>query len=261
MAIRNRVKRFEVRKASELLPNPRNWKTHPQKQLDAIRAIFEEVGFAGVEVVRELEDGSLMLIDGHARASVAEDADVPIVVLDVTEEEANKILLTFDPLSGMAKTDDQKLEELLREVQTGSVALAQMLEGLAKDAGVVTADGAPTAYSRKVTAPIYEPKNVKPGIGDLVDRSKSKSLIAEIDAAEIPEEEKAFLRAAAFRHDVFDYELIADYYAHSNETVKRLMEKSALVIIDFDKAIEEGYTDLSKELAELYRDEYPKAAS
>ena len=34
------------------------------------------------------------------------------------------------------------------------------------------------------------------------------------------------------------------------------MEDSALVIIDFNKAIENGYVKLSKEVQELYLEEY-----
>ena len=41
-----------------------------------------------------------MLIDGHLRAETAPDMMVPVLVLDVTEEEADKLLLTLDPLAG-----------------------------------------------------------------------------------------------------------------------------------------------------------------
>lgn len=133
MKIRDRIKELRRVKASELHPNPKNWRTHPKQQLDALRGILAEVGFAGAELARELPDGSLQLIDGHARAEIAGDAEIPVLILDVTETEADKILATFDPLGAMAEADAGKLEELLREVQTGSEALAEMLADLAKD--------------------------------------------------------------------------------------------------------------------------------
>ena len=41
-----------------------------------------------------------MLVDGHLRAETTPDAIVPVLVLDVDEAEADKILLTLDPLAG-----------------------------------------------------------------------------------------------------------------------------------------------------------------
>jgi ParB-like chromosome segregation protein Spo0J len=131
--IRDRIKELRRVPASELHPNPLNWRTHPKEQLDAIRGILAEVGFAGAELARELPDGSLQLIDGHARAEVAGDAIVPVLVLDVTEEEAKKILATFDPIGAMATADAVKLDAILREVETGSEALADMLTALAEE--------------------------------------------------------------------------------------------------------------------------------
>lgn len=98
-------------------------------------------------------------------------------------------------------------------------------------------------YSASVDTPLYEPKNKKPHLLELVDTSKTDRLIREIEASGVPEDEKAFLIAAAHRHSVFHYERIADYYSHSGKEVQHLMEKSALVIIDFSKAIEGGYDE------------------
>lgn len=111
-------------------------------------------------------------------------------------------------------------------------------------------------YSTKIEAPIYEPKNKKPHVLQLYDNSKSKRLINEIKQANIPDDEKAFLIEAAKRHTVFNYENIADYYAHSSKEVQELMERSALVIIDFEKAIQHGYVRLSDEIRNQYLEEY-----
>lgn len=111
-------------------------------------------------------------------------------------------------------------------------------------------------YSSIIEAPIYEPKNTKPHILDLVDKSKSHRLIKEISASGLPHEEKMFLIDAAARHNVFNYEKIADYYAHSNKEMQHLMERSALVIIDFEKAIQYGYVKLCDEIRKQYLEEY-----
>lgn len=157
MKIRDRIKELRRVKASELHPNPKNWRTHPKQQLDALRGILAEVGFAGAELARELPDGSLQLIDGHARAEIAGDAEIPVLILDVTESEADKILATFDPLGAMAEADAGKLEELLREVQTGSEALAEMLAELAEDNGILDSLGDAEVIEDEVPEPPAEP--------------------------------------------------------------------------------------------------------
>ena len=111
-------------------------------------------------------------------------------------------------------------------------------------------------YSSKIEAPIYEPKNKKPHIVELVNTYKTNRLIREIENSTVTDEEKQFLIEAAKRHSVFHYENIADYYAHSNKEMQQLMEKSALVIIDFEKAIELGYIRLCDEIRSQYLEEY-----
>lgn len=111
-------------------------------------------------------------------------------------------------------------------------------------------------YSKKIEAPIYEPKNVKPHIFELVDKSKTHRLIKEIDASNLSFEEKSFLIDAARRHNVFNYEKIADYYAHSSKEMQHFMERSGLVIIDFEKAVEYGFVKLCEDIKKQYLEEY-----
>jgi hypothetical protein len=113
-----------------------------------------------------------------------------------------------------------------------------------------------TKYSTKIEAPIYEPKNKKPHILELCNKEKTHRLIKEIENSDVSFEEKNFLIDAARRHNVFNYEKIADYYANSNQEMQNLMEKSALVIIDFEKAIQLGYVKLCDEIKEQYLTEY-----
>jgi ParB-like chromosome segregation protein Spo0J len=136
MNIRNRVKSLRMVPASDLRPNPKNWRTHPKAQQDALRGVLAEVGLADACLARELPDGSLMLIDGHLRAETLGDGEVPVLVLDVTEAEADKLLATLDPLAAMAETDAVRLDTLLRNVDTGSEALQEMFAATAADAGL-----------------------------------------------------------------------------------------------------------------------------
>jgi hypothetical protein len=111
-------------------------------------------------------------------------------------------------------------------------------------------------YSAKIEAPIYEPKNQQPHVVTLCNDGKTRELLREIDDSSLPDAEKAFLRAAAHRHSVFNYERCADYYAHATPEMQRLMERSALVIIDFNAAIENGFVRLCDEIKTQFMEEY-----
>lgn len=114
-------------------------------------------------------------------------------------------------------------------------------------------------YSRKIEAPIYTPKGEKPQITELYDDKRAEELIAEINSADIPGDIKEFLIIAARRHTVLNFKKIAEFYSHADEKIQTLMENSALVIIDFDRAIELGYVKLSEEIAMQYSKDYPDA--
>lgn len=113
-----------------------------------------------------------------------------------------------------------------------------------------------TQYTSKIKIPTYEPRGVMPSVFDLVGNSKTKTLINEIHKSNVSEEEKQFLIQAAQRHNVFNYELIADYYAGASKEMQHLMEHSALVIIDFNKAIQFGYVNLNDKAINHYQDEH-----
>lgn len=126
--------------ASDLRPNPKNWRTHPREQAAALRGVLAEVGIADAVLARELADGSLMLIDGHLRANVLPDQNIPVLVLDVDEGEADKLLLMLDPLAAMAGSNTEMLRELMENVATSDESLAAMLEDVAAAAGIIPAE-------------------------------------------------------------------------------------------------------------------------
>ena len=111
-------------------------------------------------------------------------------------------------------------------------------------------------YSSKIEAPIYEPKNKKPHLLELLNTSKSDRLIGKIIESSISDKEKQFLIEAAKRHNVFNYEKIADYYANSSKEMQELMESSGLVIIDFNKAIEYGFVKVCESIKTQYMEDY-----
>ena len=133
MHIRDRIKELRRVRAGDLKPHPRNWRVHPESQKNALRGLLAEIGYADVLLTRELPDGSLQIIDGHLRAETTPDSLVPVLVTDLTEAEAEKVLLTLDPLASMATADKANLESLLTSLKFESPDVSAMLEALAQE--------------------------------------------------------------------------------------------------------------------------------
>ena len=125
--IRDRIQQLRRVPAVLLHPHPKNWRTHPLHQRDAVRDLLIEIGYAAALLARELPDGSLELIDGHLRAEITPDIDLPVLIVDLDDAETAKLLALHDPLSAMAGTDEEALTDLLAEVETQSEALQTAL--------------------------------------------------------------------------------------------------------------------------------------
>jgi len=115
--IQDRIKELKRVKASELLRHPLNYRKHPEKQKRLLSQLLSEIGYADALLAYETPHG-LRLIDGHLRAETTPEQEVPVLILDVNEQEANKLLLTLDPLAGLAETDSDLLAELLAKTET-----------------------------------------------------------------------------------------------------------------------------------------------
>ncbi|MBY0274712.1 hypothetical protein K2Z84_05190 [Candidatus Binatia bacterium] len=126
---RNRIKYLRRVRASELLRDPANYRRHTTAQKSALAAVFEEFGFAGAAIARETPEG-LLLIDGHLRADEAGDAEIPVLVLDVTEAEAKTLLAVLDPLADMAELDHDALSRLVEGMAFDSDAITKLLADL-----------------------------------------------------------------------------------------------------------------------------------
>jgi hypothetical protein len=184
MKIRDRIKEFRRVKASELAPSPKNWRTHPKAQKEALQGLLAEIGFAGAVLARETPNG-LMLIDGHLRTETAADSEIPVLVLDVDEAEADKILATFDPIGAMADSNAAALDALLRGVETSSEAVAGMLANLAAQAGLYTGEW---KGDKEDLAEVenYDPDSETVSIRVTVNAAKKEEIVAAINLALSP---------------------------------------------------------------------------
>ena len=113
-------------------------------------------------------------------------------------------------------------------------------------------------YTTDVNIPQYKPSEYCPSISEMMNTGKYEALVDEINESSMPDDVKRFLRLAATRHIVFDYAKVADYYAHANKELQTLLEHSAMVIIDYNDAMANGFVQLRKSLIELGEQELAK---
>lgn len=105
-------------------------------------------------------------------------------------------------------------------------------------------------YTKKICIPQYIPQGLKKK-SKAIDKTKYDALIKNIENSNVSDTEKEFLKLAATRHIKFDYSVIAECYCHASKEMQELMEESALVIIDVDDAIANGYVRLSKRIKDI----------
>jgi hypothetical protein len=141
VSFRDRIRELRRVPASSLRGHPHNWRTHPESQRRALAGVLAEVGYADALLARELPDGSLELIDGHLRAELTPDGQVPVLVLDVDEREAALLLATLDPLAELAEADAAAFARVLQQVCTNHQDVASLLTDLAHEYGVLDASG------------------------------------------------------------------------------------------------------------------------
>ncbi|MEO1497497.1 MAG: hypothetical protein AAFV43_10135 [Planctomycetota bacterium] len=143
MKYRDRVRELRRVKAGELKPHPKNWRTHSRFQQEVLKGVLADVGIADALLARELPDGSLQLVDGHLRASTTPNDVVPVLVVDLDDAEAEKVLLTHDPLASLAGVDEGRLAGLLQDNQPGDEAVGELFAKLRRELDAGAGDLAP----------------------------------------------------------------------------------------------------------------------
>jgi len=155
-AWRSRITGNGTEAPDQLLANPGNWRTHGKAQRAALRELLGSVGFVAQVIVNQRTGH---LVDGHLRVEEAlshGQPSIPVLYVDLSEDEERLVLASLDPLAAMATTDEAKLRELLAEVSVDSEALSAMLAALApvepKD-GLTDPDDVPEPPDEPVTKP------------------------------------------------------------------------------------------------------------
>jgi len=248
--------KIENLKTKDLIPYARNAKLHNDTQIAAIAGSIKEFGFNNPVLI----DNDNGIIAGHGRVMAAQKLkleSIPCIRLGHLNENQKRAYIIAD--NRLAETGGGWNEELLR-LEINEINWQELGEFSLADLGEIFASEemkTQEAYSRKIKAPIYEPTGEMPSLTELYDRTKTEELQKEIKKAKLDKGLEAFLMAAAERHTVFNFRNVAEYYAHAPKNVQTLFENSALVIIDFDKAIENGFIQMAGQVAQAYLKDFP----
>ena len=241
----------ERRSVESLIPYARNARTHSDAQVAQIAASITEWGWTTPVLVDEGDQ----IIAGHGRVMAARKLgieEVPVMVArGWSDAQRRAYVLADNQLALNSGWDMDLLKVELGDLSEMGFDLDLIGFDQKEIDGISDDEVQENVYSDKVATPIYEPSESKPLVEDLYDDMKAMDLIVSVKESKLSEKEKNFLMAAASRHIVFDYSKIADFYAHSSDECQRLMEKSALVVIDFNKAIENGFVNVSKQMDDL----------
>lgn len=243
---------------NELNPYENNARKHTDDDINSTAASIKRFGFD--DPIGIWGDKNT-IVEGHGRLLAAKKLGmqtVPCIRLDhLSDKERRAYALAHNKTAELSSWLDKALTDELRDLDDFDMGMFGFdVEGL-NEAIPGVEDDTPdmSRYAAKAKIPQYEPKGEMPEISDLVDCGKQKELVEEIENANIPQDIKDFLKIAAQRHNVFNYRNIAEFYAHQPAEVQRLMEKSALVIIDINDAIANGYVKLSKTIQDIIDEE------
>lgn len=239
-----------MRKLRSLTPyenNPRN----NDMAVDAVAASIQQFGFKNPVII----DKNGVIVAGHTRYKAAQKlgiTDIPCISADdLSDEQIKAFRLADNKTAELAEWND----DLLGKEIAGIINIDMSQFGFSVGEDELGEEMQDDKYTLKVKIPQYEITGECPEISDMLDSSKADELIQEVEVADIPEEIREFLIQAARRHNVFNYRNIAEYYAHAEPEVQKLFEKSALVIIDVNDAIANGYAQLASDITDIMEGE------
>jgi len=115
----------------EFLDNERNWRIHPEAQRRGVVKILDRVGKVDVlKAYRSKRYGGLTFYDGHLRRDIDPNETWPVIIADLTDEEADFVIATFDAVTPMVEIDYDILDSLVEDVGPFEEDIAAILATL-----------------------------------------------------------------------------------------------------------------------------------
>ncbi len=148
--IRDRIRELRRVKARDIRTNPKNLRKHPPEQQKILKQLIDSIGYVDALIARETDNG-LELIDGHLRRQLTPDMEVPVLIVDLDDDEVDVMLATFDPVTFMAKIDRDRLRDLYEQITINDQELFNAVNMVIDDLGLhVLADDNKTADDRLI---------------------------------------------------------------------------------------------------------------
>lgn len=233
-------------KLEDLIPYEKNPRIN-DGAVDKVAESIKEFGFKVPIIV----DKDNVIVAGHTRKLASEKLglkEVPVVIAeDLNKKQIKAFRLADNRVSEESEWDNDLLIQELQELE----GMFTGFDDKELDDLLGMDEEEENPYTEKVTSPQYDITGEEPELSQLYDTTKTDALLEEIAYAEVSPEVKSFMMEAARRHTVFNYKNIAEYYAHAEPEVQELMERSALIIIDYEDAIRNGYVSLNEDILEM----------
>ena len=128
---RDRIKELRMVRAGDLVPHPLNWRLHTEQQRTFMSMLLTRIGYTGALMGRDMADGTVQLIDGHLRAELTSDSMVPVIIVELSDQETLEVLATLDPLSTLADYDQEAINALVEGLEEG---ITMMVEDMGLEA-------------------------------------------------------------------------------------------------------------------------------
>jgi DNA modification methylase len=121
---RNRIVETGTLAPAQIIPNPENWREHPEKQQKAMSGALAQLGWVQPVIINRTTG---RLIDGHMRVALAlrqGEESVPVSWVELSEAEERVALATIDPLGDLANKNEADLYSLIDQLSIDEADLA-----------------------------------------------------------------------------------------------------------------------------------------
>jgi hypothetical protein len=221
-------------KINEVKSNPNNPRVIKDEKFQKLVQSLKD--FPDMAEVRPIVvNTDMIVLGGNMRLKAMKEAgwkDVPIEIVDWPEDKQREFVIKDNV--GYGEWDWELIVKDWPEAEEWGLDVPK--------------NNIDDTYTTKIESPIYTPKGEKPDIKELYNLDKYNKILKKIKESNINEEIKQYLEHAASRHIEFNYAKAAEYYSHSDNIIKELFEDSALIIIDYDDAIQKGFVELFETL-------------
>jgi len=135
--ILNRIVGHGTEIIDNILFNPKNWRYHPKYQAEALTGVLEQVGMVQTVIINQRTGN---LVDGHLRCQIYAregEMEIPVTYVDISQEEEDLVLTTFDPIGAHAAADKEKLLELLEGLETEDKRIKEFFEVMKEEEALI----------------------------------------------------------------------------------------------------------------------------